>query len=178
MLFFIASDFTFTTRHIHNQASFPVWFRLFIPSGAISLLFSSSILDIYRPGEFIFQCHIFLCFLTIHGVLKARMLKWFAIPLSSGPHIFRTLYHDPSVLGDPTRYGSQFHLVRQGCGPGDQIGQFPVIVVFITLIYPKTYYSIHSGDFFLKAQPQILPEVISLLNRSLWRARDCFKRLL
>ena len=40
----------------------------------------------YRPGELIFQCPIFLHFHTIHGVLKARILKWFAIPFSSGPH--------------------------------------------------------------------------------------------
>ena len=26
--------------------------------------------------------HIFLLFHTVHGVLKARMLKWFAIPFS------------------------------------------------------------------------------------------------
>ena len=41
---------------------------------------------IYWPGEFIFQCHIFLPFHTVHGALKARILKWFAIPFSSGPH--------------------------------------------------------------------------------------------
>ena len=35
-------------------------------------------------GEFIFQCPIFLLFHTVHGVLKARILKWFAIPFSSG----------------------------------------------------------------------------------------------
>ena len=29
----------------------------------------------YRPGEFIFQCHIFFPFHTVHGVLKARILK-------------------------------------------------------------------------------------------------------
>ena len=40
----------------------------------------------YRPGEFIFQCPIFLPFHTVHGVLKARILKWLAIPFSSGPH--------------------------------------------------------------------------------------------
>ena len=28
----------------------------------------------------------FLHFHTVHGVLKARILKWFAIPFSSGPH--------------------------------------------------------------------------------------------
>ena len=30
----------------------------------------------------------------IHGVLKARILKWFAIPFSSGPCFVRTLHHD------------------------------------------------------------------------------------
>ena len=64
---------------------FPLWLSLFIPSGAISLPFSSSILGTYQPGEFIFQCPIFLPFHTVPGVLKARTLKWFAIPFSSGP---------------------------------------------------------------------------------------------
>ena len=36
---------------------FSLWLSLFILSGAISPLFSSSVLDIYRPGEFIFQPH-------------------------------------------------------------------------------------------------------------------------
>ena len=37
----------------------------------------------------------------VHGVLKARILKWFVIPFSSGPHSVRPLHHDPSILGDP-----------------------------------------------------------------------------
>ena len=40
----------------------------------------------YQRGEFIFQCHIFLPFHTVYGVLKARILKWFAVSFSSGPH--------------------------------------------------------------------------------------------
>ena len=68
--------FTFATRHIHNLVLFLLWLSLFIPSGAISPLFSSSILGIYHPGEFNFHCHIFLPFHSVHGVLKARMLKW------------------------------------------------------------------------------------------------------
>ena len=32
------------------------------------------------------QYPIILPFHTVHGVLKARILKWFAIPFSSGPH--------------------------------------------------------------------------------------------
>ena len=49
-------------------------------------MISSSILGTYRPGEFIFQCSIFLPFHTVHGVLKARILKYFATAFSSGPH--------------------------------------------------------------------------------------------
>ena len=33
------------------------------------------------------------CLFTVHGVLKARILKWFAIPFSSGPHSVRPLHH-------------------------------------------------------------------------------------
>ena len=33
---------------------------------------------------------IFLPFHTVHWVLKARILKWFAIPFSSGPHSVRS----------------------------------------------------------------------------------------
>ena len=36
---------------------------------------------------FIFQCPIFLPFHPSHGVLKERILKWFAIPFSSGVHL-------------------------------------------------------------------------------------------
>ena len=38
----------------------------------------------------------------VHGVLKARILKWFAIPFSSGLHSVRPLHHDRLVLGGPT----------------------------------------------------------------------------
>ena len=63
----------------------------------------------YQPGEFIFQCFIFLPFHNVHGVLKARILKWFAIPFPSGLRFVRTLHHDPSILGGPTWHDSQFH---------------------------------------------------------------------
>ena len=56
-------------------------------------------LGTYRPGEFIFQCSIFLPFHTVHGVLKARILKWFPISFSSGPHFARTLHHYLSIFG-------------------------------------------------------------------------------
>ena len=64
----------------------------FILSGVISPLISSSIFSTYWCGEFIFQCPVFLLFHTIHGVLKERILVWFAIPFSSGSHFVRTLH--------------------------------------------------------------------------------------
>ena len=106
MKYFTALDFTSITSHIHSCALFLLWLSLFILSGAVSPLFSSSILGTYWPGEFIFQYPIFLPFHTFHGVLKVRILKWFAIPFSSGPGFVRTLHRDPSILGGPTRHGS------------------------------------------------------------------------
>ena len=102
ILLFTASSFTSIISHIQNWALFLLWFSLFILSGAISLLFSSSILGTYQPGKFNSQCHIFLPFHTVNGFLKARILKWFSIPCSSGPRFVRTLHHDLSVLGGPT----------------------------------------------------------------------------
>ena len=90
VLVFTASDFTSITRHINNWALFLLRLCLFILSGVISPLFSSSLLGTYHPREFIFQCHIFLPFHTVHGVLKARILKQFAIPFSSGLCFVRT----------------------------------------------------------------------------------------
>ena len=85
-----ASDFTSTTFYIHNCTLFLLWLCLFILSGVTSLLFSSSILGTYPPWEFIFQCHIILHFHTVLRVLKARVLKCFAIP-SPGDHILSEL---------------------------------------------------------------------------------------
>ena len=45
---------------------------------------------------------------------------------SNGPCFVRTFHHDPSILGGPTRHGSQFHWIRQGCDP---CGHFSVFVV-------------------------------------------------
>jgi len=69
----------------------------------------------------IFQCPIFLTFYTVHGILKARILKWFAIPFSSGPCFVRTLHHDLSILDGPTQHSSWFHWIRQGHGPCDEL---------------------------------------------------------
>ena len=102
ILLFTASDLASITSHIHSWVLFLLWLHPFILSGVISPLISSSILGTYWPGEFLFQYPIILPFHTVHGVLKARILKWFAIPFSSGPHSVRSLHHDPPILGCPT----------------------------------------------------------------------------
>ena len=97
------------TSSIHNWVLFLLWLHPFILSGVISPLISSSIFGTYRPGEFIFQCPIFLLFHTVHGVLMARILKWFAIPFSSGPHSVRPLHQDLSILDGPALHGLVSH---------------------------------------------------------------------
>ena len=95
---------------------FLLWLHPFILSGVISPLISSSILGTYWPGEFLFQYPIILPFHTAYEVLKARILKWFAIPFSSGPHSVKPLHQDPPVLGCPAGM-AWCHWVRQGCRP-------------------------------------------------------------
>ena len=109
VLFCTASDFTFTTRHIHSWASFPLWPSHFILSGAISncpLFLPCSILNTFQPEVLIFRCHIFLTFHTVHGVLQARILEWVAISSSSGPCFVRTLHYELSILGGPAQHSS------------------------------------------------------------------------
>ena len=89
ILLFTASDLASITSHNHNCVVFLLWLHLFILSGVISPLISSSILGTYQPGEFIFYCPIFLPSHIVHGVLKARILMWIAIPFSSEPHFVR-----------------------------------------------------------------------------------------
>ena len=60
-------------------------------------------LGTYQTGEFIFQCPIFLPFHTVRGALKARILEWFAIPSSTGPHSVRTVHRDLSTVTCPPR---------------------------------------------------------------------------
>ena len=90
ILLFMALDLASVTSHIHNWVMFLLWLCLFIFSGVVSPLISSSLLGTYWLGEFFFQHPIFLPFHTVHGVLKARILKWFAIPFPAD-HILSEL---------------------------------------------------------------------------------------
>ena len=103
ILLFTTLDLASITSHIHSWVLFLFWLHPFILSGVISPLISSSVLGTYWPAKFLFQYPIILPSHTVHGILKARILKWFAIPISSGPRFVRTVHHDLSVLGGPTR---------------------------------------------------------------------------
>ena len=81
ILLFTALDFTSITSHIQNWVLLLVWLHLFILSAVNSPLISSNILGTYCPGEFIFQCPIFLPFHTVHGVLRQEY--WRGLPFPS-----------------------------------------------------------------------------------------------
>ena len=98
VLFFTVWDLASITRQVHNWALLSLRLCLFILSGVISALFSRSILGTYTPGEFLFQCPIFLPFPTVHGVLEARLLKWLAIPFPAD-HILSEL----STMAHPSQ---------------------------------------------------------------------------
>ena len=88
----LLSPVTSSTEYCFCFGFIPSFFLEFSP------LISSSILGAYRPGEFPFQYPIILPFHTVHRVLKARILKWYAIPFSSGPRFVIRLHHDLSFL--------------------------------------------------------------------------------
>ena len=67
ILLFTASNLASRTIPIHNWVLFLLWLHPFILCRGISPLISSSILGTYRPGEFIFQCPIFLPFQLFMG---------------------------------------------------------------------------------------------------------------
>ena len=74
-------------------------------------------------------CHTFLPFHTVHGLLRTRMLKWFAIPFSSGPCIARALHHDLPVLGGPIQHGSWFNKVTQA------VVHEIILVIFVIVVF-------------------------------------------
>ena len=78
ILFFTASDFTFATRHIHNWALFPLWLSFFIPSGAISPLFSSAYWTTTNLGCLSFSVISLCLFILFMGF--SRHEYWSGLP--------------------------------------------------------------------------------------------------
>ena len=110
------SDFTLTTRYIHNWASFLLSPNCFILSGVISncpLLFPSTILDTFQLGGLIW-CHIVLPFHTVHGVFQARIMVWVAVSFSRGPGFVFSVQFSHSVMSSSLRPHELQH-VRPPC---------------------------------------------------------------
>ena len=79
-------------NHICNWVLFLLLLHLYILSGVISPLISSSILGTYWPGEFIFQCSIFCLFILFMGfsrqeteVVCHSLLQWTTFCQNSPP---------------------------------------------------------------------------------------------
>ena len=93
-LLFTASDFTFTTRHIHNWVLFPLWPSHCIPSGAISNcppLFPSSILDTFDLGSSSSSVISFCLFILLMRFLQQEYRKGLPCP-PPGDHILLELF--------------------------------------------------------------------------------------
>ena len=85
MLFFTALDLTFTTRHIHTGCCFCF---SSVYSFFLELFLCSSPAAYWTPinlggggGVHLSVLYLFASS-CVHGILKARILKWFAIPFS------------------------------------------------------------------------------------------------
>ena len=80
-MLFTASEFTSITSHIHSCLLFLLWLCLFILSGIIFPLISSSILGTYQPGEFIFSVLSFCLSILLIGF--SRQEYWSGLPFPS-----------------------------------------------------------------------------------------------
>ena len=93
ILFFKASDFTFTTRHIHNWVSFPIWLSLFILSGGISNQpshFFSSILEKHDLGDSSASVIFFCLFILFVRFLQKEYCSGLPFPSPVG-HFLSTM---------------------------------------------------------------------------------------
>ena len=96
----LPSPVTSTTgRFFHFGSVSSFFLELFLPTSPVAYWSPTDL------GSSSFSV-ISFCLYTVHVVLKARILKWFTIPSSSGPHSVRPLHHDLPILGGPTRHGS------------------------------------------------------------------------
>ena len=133
VFFFIALDFTFTTRHIHNWALFPLCLSFFIPSGAISQLFFHSILSTHWPGtQYGTSSSVlsFCLFIVLMGL--SRQECWSGLPFPSPvDHVLSKL----STVTHPSRAALHAWLVVSL----SQIRLWPMWSVWLVFCYCVLY---------------------------------------
>ena len=100
ILLFTSSDFTSITSHIHRWVLFLLWLCLFILSGVISPLISSSILGTYWSGSSSFRVLSFCLFTLFMGF--SRQEYWSGLPFPS------PVDHILSELPYPKPFKKQF----------------------------------------------------------------------
>ena len=132
ILLFTASDLASMTSHIHNWVLFLLWLRLFILSGVVSPLISSSILGTYWPGEFLFSVLSFCLFILFMGFSRQEHWSGLSFP-SPVDHILSELSTMTRLSWVALHSMAHNFMSRQGCGPCDQIGYFSVTVVSVCL---------------------------------------------
>ena len=94
ILFFTASVFTFTTRHINNQTSFPLWTSCFIFLELFAVALHSSSVAYWTPSNLWVSSSgviIFWSFHTFHGVVWQEYWSGFPFP-SPVDHVFSELF--------------------------------------------------------------------------------------
>ena len=164
-MFFKASDFTSTTRDIHNWALFLLWLSLFTPFGAICLLSSTSTLGIYQAGEFIFQCRIFLPFHSVDAskvmlkILQARLQQYMNQEL-------------PDVQAG----------FRKGRGTRDQISNIHKArecqknIYFCVTDYTKAFYCVDHNKFWKILKEMGIPDHLTCFARNLYAGQEATVR--
>ena len=81
VLFFTASDFTFTTRHVHTWALFLLWLSLFIPSGVFLCSFPVAYWAPTNLGSPSFSVISFWLFILFMGFWRQEY--WSGLPFPS-----------------------------------------------------------------------------------------------
>ena len=101
----LPSPVTSTTGHCFHFGSISSFFlELFLYSSTVAYWTPT---DLGSSSFSVISFCLFILFMELsHEVVRARILKWFAIAFSSGPHFVSTLHHDPSILGGPTWHDS------------------------------------------------------------------------
>ena len=89
-------DTSTTWLYFHFGPASSCFLELFLPSSTVAYWTPTDL------GSSSFSVIFFLFFHTVHGVFEAGILKWFAMPFSSGLCFLRTLYHELSSLGWPS----------------------------------------------------------------------------
>ena len=97
-MLFTSLDFTSITSHIHNGVLFLLWLHLFILSGVLSALISSSIWESTSLGGSSFSVLSFCLFILFVGFSRQEYWNGFPFP-SPGDHILSEL----STVTHPSR---------------------------------------------------------------------------